>query len=73
MEGAAVFLDRDNTLIEDPGYLADPNQVKLLPGAAEAVRRWNTAGYRVVVVSNQSGLPSPVSPRLTPTARQRGR
>ena len=56
MEGTAVFLDRDNTLIEDPGYLADPNQVKLLPGAAEAVRRWNTAGYRVVVVSNQSGL-----------------
>lgn len=53
---AAVFLDRDKTLIEDPGYLADPNEVKLLPGAADAVRRWNEAGYRVVVVTNQSGV-----------------
>ena len=46
MEQAAVFLDRDNTVVEDPGYLADPNQVKLLPGAAEAIRRWNEAGSR---------------------------
>ncbi len=53
---AAVFLDRDKTLIEDPGYLADPNEVKLLPGASDAVRRWNEAGYRVVVVTNQSGV-----------------
>ncbi len=56
MEQAAVFLDRDSTVVEDPGYLADPNQVKLLPGAAEAIRRWTEAGYRVVVVTNQSGL-----------------
>jgi D-glycero-D-manno-heptose 1,7-bisphosphate phosphatase len=56
MEQAAVFLDRDNTVVEDPGYLADPNQVKLLPGAAEAIHRWNEAGYRVVMVTNQSGL-----------------
>ncbi len=56
MKQAAIFLDRDNTLIEDPGYLADPNQVKLLSGAADTIRRWNEAGYRVVVVTNQSGL-----------------
>ncbi len=42
---AAVFLDRDKTLIEDPGYLADPNEVKLLPGAADAVRRWNDTQF----------------------------
>ncbi len=56
MGKAAVFLDRDNTLIEDPGYLADPNEVRLMPGAAQAVRRWNEAGLAVVVVTNQSGL-----------------
>lgn len=52
----AVFLDRDKTLIADPGYISQPDQVKLLPGAAEAVRRFRAAGYRVVVVTNQSGV-----------------
>lgn len=56
MKQAAIFLDRDNTLIEDPGYLADPNQVKLLPGVTQAIKRWNESGYQVVVVTNQSGL-----------------
>jgi len=32
MPSKAVFLDRDNTLIEDPGYLADPDGVRILPG-----------------------------------------
>ncbi len=52
----AVFLDRDHTLIEDPGYLNDPAQVRLLPGVAEAVRQLRAAGYLVVVATNQSGL-----------------
>ncbi|RIK67412.1 MAG: D,D-heptose 1,7-bisphosphate phosphatase [Planctomycetota bacterium] len=52
----AVFLDRDNTLIADPGYISDPADVRLLPGAAEAVRRIRAAGYRAVVVTNQSGV-----------------
>lgn len=56
MKQAAIFLDRDGTLIDDPGYVTDSDQVRLLPGAAEAVRSWNQAGYRVVVVSNQSAL-----------------
>lgn len=56
MKQAAVFLDRDNTIIADPGYLADPEAVELLPGAADAIRQWNESGYRVVVVTNQSGL-----------------
>jgi D-glycero-D-manno-heptose 1,7-bisphosphate phosphatase len=52
----AAFLDRDGTLIEDVGYLRDPDAVRLLPGAAGAVRRLNTSGYAVIVVTNQSGI-----------------
>ncbi len=56
MANRAVFLDRDGTIIEDPGFLHEPDKVKLLPGAAAAIRRLNEAGYRVVVVTNQSGI-----------------
>ena len=54
----AVFLDRDGTIVEDPppGFLKDPAAVRLLPGAARAIRRLNDAGRLVVVVSNQSGI-----------------
>jgi D-glycero-D-manno-heptose 1,7-bisphosphate phosphatase len=52
----AVFLDRDGTIIEDPGYLADPARVKLLPGAAGAIARLNQAGLAAVVITNQSGI-----------------
>lgn len=52
----AAFLDRDGTLVADPGFLRNPADVQLLPGAAGAVRRLNQAGCRVVVVSNQSGI-----------------
>jgi D-glycero-D-manno-heptose 1,7-bisphosphate phosphatase len=53
---AAVFLDRDGTIIEDRDYLRDPAEVRLLPGAAAAVRRLNEAGLAAVVVTNQSGI-----------------
>jgi D-glycero-D-manno-heptose 1,7-bisphosphate phosphatase len=52
----AVFLDRDNTLIEDPGYLRDPAQVRLLDGVAGSLWRLRQAGYEIVVASNQSGV-----------------
>lgn len=52
----AVFVDRDGTLVEDPGYLHRPEDVRLLPGAAPAVARLNAAGYLVVMVTNQSGI-----------------
>jgi D-glycero-D-manno-heptose 1,7-bisphosphate phosphatase len=52
----AVFADRDGTLIEDPGYLADPDGVVLLPGAAHALARLRDHGFVLVVVSNQSGI-----------------
>lgn len=54
--GPVVFLDRDGTLIHDPGYLRDPEQVRLLPGVAEALVRFSAAGYGLVVISNQSGV-----------------
>ena len=53
---AAVFFDRDNTLIVNDGYLGDPAAVRLMPGAAAAVAAVRRAGYAVVVVSNQSGV-----------------
>lgn len=56
MTRAAVFFDRDGTLIEDPGFLSRAGQVRLLPGAAAAVRRVREAGYAAVVVTNQSGI-----------------
>jgi D-glycero-D-manno-heptose 1,7-bisphosphate phosphatase len=53
---AAVFLDRDGTLIEDARYIGKPELVVLMPGAAEAVRRLNTARIPAIVVTNQSGI-----------------
>lgn len=51
-----MFLDRDGTLVEDRHYLADPRDVVLLPGAAEAVAALNRAGIAAVVITNQSGI-----------------
>ncbi len=52
----AVFLDRDGTLIEHVHYLSDPALVRLLPGAAEALRRLRQAGFARVLVTNQSAI-----------------
>lgn len=53
---AAAFLDRDGTLIREADYLADPKGVELLPGVPGALRRLRDLGYRIVVVTNQSGI-----------------
>jgi D-glycero-D-manno-heptose 1,7-bisphosphate phosphatase len=52
----AVFLDRDGTLIEEVDYLADPAGVVLIPGAAQALKDLAAAGYKLVLVTNQSGV-----------------
>ena len=52
----AVFLDRDGTIVEDPGYLTSPDQLKLLDGAAEAVARLRKAGFLVILATNQSAI-----------------
>jgi D-glycero-D-manno-heptose 1,7-bisphosphate phosphatase len=51
-----LFLDRDGVVIVERDYLCDPDQVELLPGAAETMAQAGSAGYRLVGVSNQSGL-----------------
>ena len=52
----AFFLDRDGVMIEEKNYLADPANVCLCPGCAEALRKIAAAGYRMIVTSNQSGI-----------------
>ncbi|MGA2582159.1 MAG: HAD family hydrolase [Tepidisphaeraceae bacterium] len=56
MKKPAVFFDRDNTLIVSDGYLGDPEQVKLMNGAADAVARARLMGFAIVTFSNQSGV-----------------
>jgi histidinol-phosphate phosphatase family protein len=53
---AAVFLDRDGTLIKDMNYPSDPTEVTAIPGAAEALHQLQATGFALVVVSNQSGV-----------------
>jgi histidinol-phosphate phosphatase family protein len=52
----AIFIDRDGTLNEDSGYVSTPEQLILYPWAAEAVRLINTAGFKAIVITNQSGV-----------------
>ena len=52
----AVFLDRDGVVIEDAHYLRRAAQLRLIPGAARAIARLRGAGFKVVIVSNQSGV-----------------
>lgn len=56
MANKAIFFDRDDTIIEDPGYINDPEQVKLLEGVPEALIELRAMGYKLVIVSNQSGV-----------------
>ncbi|HUU17825.1 MAG TPA: D-glycero-beta-D-manno-heptose 1,7-bisphosphate 7-phosphatase [Sedimentisphaerales bacterium] len=56
MSDKAIFLDRDDTLIEDTGYINSPEQVKLLEGVAEALIELKALGYKLVVVTNQSAV-----------------
>jgi D,D-heptose 1,7-bisphosphate phosphatase len=56
MSDKAIFLDRDDTLIEDPGYINHPDQVKLLDGVAEALIELKALGYKLIVVTNQSAV-----------------
>lgn len=56
MKRPAVFFDRDGTLIDERGYLGDPSKIRFYPSAVPALRRLSKAGYRVVIVSNQSGV-----------------
>ncbi|RKX27618.1 MAG: hypothetical protein DRP45_00550 [Candidatus Zixiibacteriota bacterium] len=52
----ALFVDRDGTLIVEKNYLSDPDQVELESGTVKALLQARDKGYRIVVVSNQSGV-----------------
>jgi D-glycero-D-manno-heptose 1,7-bisphosphate phosphatase len=52
----AIFLDRDGTLIEEKNYLRRPEDVVILLGAGAALARLSRAGFRLFIVSNQSGV-----------------
>ena len=52
----AVFLDKDGTLIEDVPYNVDPQQIKLASGAIEGLLSLQEAGYKLIVITNQSGV-----------------
>ena len=53
---AAVFIDRDNTLIQNDGDLGDPERVQLLQGAASAIASLRGLGYKIIVITNQGGV-----------------
>ncbi len=52
----AVFLDRDGTVNEEVEYLAEPARLRLIPGAALAIRLLNEAGILAIVITNQAGV-----------------
>lgn len=52
----AVFLDKDGTLVENVPYNVDPKQIKLVDGAIEGLKLLHKAGFKLIVVSNQSGV-----------------
>ena len=52
----AVFLDRDGVINDQTAFVNTPNDFRLLPGAAAAIRRLNETGVPVVVVTNQGGI-----------------
>ncbi len=52
----AVFLDRDGTINEDIGYMDSAEKLRLYPYAGSAIRQLNKLGFKVIVVTNQSGI-----------------
>src|ERR1700675_2529059 len=55
-QAGAVFLDRDGTIIEEIGYLDRIDRLSLYPWSIDAIRALNRSGFRVVLVTNQSGI-----------------
>ena len=52
----AVFVDRDGTIMQDADYCSDPKQVQIFPGVPEALRRLKWKGFKLIVITNQSGI-----------------
>lgn len=56
MKQPAVFLDRDGTVCEEVGYLSEVKDLRLIPGSVRAIRQIRQAGWKAVIISNQSGV-----------------
>jgi len=56
MSARAVFFDRDGTLMEEVHYCGDPGKVRVYAGVSEGLRKLREAGFRIFIVSNQSGI-----------------
>jgi D-glycero-D-manno-heptose 1,7-bisphosphate phosphatase len=52
----AVFLDRDGTITPEIGYIVDPAELTLLPGAVDAVKNLRSAGFKLILITNQSAV-----------------
>jgi len=52
----AVFLDRDGTITPEVGYVIHPDKLELLPGAADAIKKLIAAGFKIIVITNQSAV-----------------
>lgn len=56
MKHGGIFLDRDGTINTEVDYLSTPDQLELIPRSAEAIREANSLGFKVFVITNQSGI-----------------
>jgi histidinol-phosphate phosphatase family protein len=52
----AVFIDRDGTIMEDTDYCCDPKDVRIFPGVVEALRSLKSRGFKLIIITNQSGI-----------------
>jgi D-glycero-D-manno-heptose 1,7-bisphosphate phosphatase len=52
----AVFVDRDGTIMQDADYCSDPKQVKIFPGVPEALKRLKSKNFKLIIITNQSGI-----------------
>jgi len=59
----AVFVDRDGTLIEEAGYLNHLDRLVVFPYTVDAVRQLNRGGFKVIVITNQSGIARGIVPQ----------
>ncbi len=56
MSNKAIFLDRDGTINVDSGYLFRPEDIEFINGAIEALRLFSEQGYKLIIITNQSGI-----------------
>ncbi len=56
LRSPAVFVDRDGTLMHDADYCSRPDQVQIFDGVTDALRQLRGAGYKIIVITNQSGI-----------------